>query len=94
MSELGWDEAAALVRRHRGWGWAASSRRRRGGRRRRGLVPFGRREEGMLATMQLAMGEACTACSMQRPTQTLHERAWSGGDLFGLGWSTTPARRT
>ena len=57
----------------------------------RELKAFGRADEAMLVTIQLAIGKAYTSCSMNRPTRDLAERTWSGSDLFGLETAHVPA---
>jgi len=56
----------------------------------RELKAFGRQDDAMLVTTQLAIGKAYTACSFRRPTLDLHARAWSGADLHGLETAHTP----
>ena len=57
----------------------------------RELKAFGRADGAMLVTIQLAIGKAYTACSMNRTTDTLAQRTWSGGDLHGLEVAHSPA---
>ena len=52
---------------------------------------FGRSDGAMLVTIQFAIGKAYTACSMNRTTDILAERTWSGGDLHGLETAHSPA---
>jgi uncharacterized protein GlcG (DUF336 family) len=56
----------------------------------RELKAFGRSDGAMLVTIQLAIGKAYTACSMNRTTDLLAERTWSGGDLHGLDVAHSP----
>jgi uncharacterized protein GlcG (DUF336 family) len=57
----------------------------------RELKAFGRADGAMLVTIQFAIGKAYTACSMNRTTDTLAQRTWSGGDLHGLETAHSPA---
>jgi uncharacterized protein GlcG (DUF336 family) len=57
----------------------------------RELKAFGRSDGAMLVTIQFAIGKAYTACSMNRTTDLLAERTWSGGDLHGLETAHSPA---
>ena len=57
----------------------------------RELKAFGRADGAMLVTIQFAIGKAYTACSMNRTTDTLAKRTWSGGDLHGLETAHSPA---
>jgi len=57
----------------------------------RELRAFGRSDGAMLVTIQLAVGKAYTACSMNRTTDLLAQRTWSGGDLHGLEVAHVPA---
>lgn len=57
----------------------------------RELKAFGRSDGAMLVTIQFAIGKAYTACSMNRTTDILAERTWSGGDLHGLETAHSPA---
>jgi uncharacterized protein GlcG (DUF336 family) len=57
----------------------------------RELKAFGRSDGAMLVTIQFAIGKAYTACSMNRTTELLAERTWSGGDLHGLETAHSPA---
>jgi uncharacterized protein GlcG (DUF336 family) len=57
----------------------------------RELKAFGRADGAMLVTIQFAIGKAYTACSMNRTTDLLAERTWSGGDLHGLETAHSPA---
>jgi uncharacterized protein GlcG (DUF336 family) len=57
----------------------------------RELKAFGRSDGTMLVTIQFAIGKAYTACSMNRTTDTLAQRTWSGGDLHGLETAHSPA---
>jgi uncharacterized protein GlcG (DUF336 family) len=56
----------------------------------RELKAFGRADGAMLVTIQLAVGKAYTACSMNRTTDLLAQRTWSGGDLHGLDVAHVP----
>jgi uncharacterized protein GlcG (DUF336 family) len=85
VRDVTWEEAARLV--HAG----IELGHERGLRmtiavldRGRELKAFGRADGAMLVTIQLAVGKAYTACSMNRTTDLLAERTWSGGDLHGL----------
>jgi len=57
----------------------------------RELKAFGRADGAMLVTIQFAIGKAYTACSMNRTTDTLAQRTWSGGDLHVLETAHSPA---
>ena len=57
----------------------------------RELKAFGRADGAMLVTIQFAIGKAYTACSMNRTTDLLAQRTWSGGDLHGLETAHSPA---
>ena len=57
----------------------------------RELKAFGRSDGAMLVTIQFAIGKAYTACSMNRTTDMLAQRTWSGGDLHGLETAHSPA---
>jgi uncharacterized protein GlcG (DUF336 family) len=56
----------------------------------RELAGFGRHENAMLVSIQLAQGKAYTACSMRRATKDLHPRTGADGDLHGLDVSHNP----
>jgi uncharacterized protein GlcG (DUF336 family) len=92
MGDLTWDTAQRLV----GRGIEIGRERELsmtiavldGGRE---LKAFGRSDGAMLVTIQFAVGKAYTACSMNRTTDLLAERTWSGGDLHGLETAHSPA---
>lgn len=91
VEDIGWDDAERLVSRGvalgRDRGLAMTVAVLDRGRE---LKAFGRSDGSMLVTVQLAIGKAYTACSMNRTTDLLAERTWSGGDLHGLDVAHSP----
>ena len=56
----------------------------------RELAAFGRDDDAILVTTQLAIGKAYTACSLRRSTLELNKHTWSGSDLHGLETAHDP----